>query len=118
MSQNAEALDAARQVVIDKIHSRAFFHKLAEFGIRPESDDDVNTLLHIGAKAAEHMAYAEAQQPQQSQSQFAKAAAALDNLSGQPTTPAEEDQIKEAAATLAADPEIYAAAKTILQAAS
>ena len=108
-------VQASLGVITEGVHNRAFFHKLAERGYQPKSAAEAQEMLDLSLKLAETQ---QRKQDQQSnQSKYASALAALDKMAGV-TTPGEEDQIKAAAAELAQDPEIFAAAKTLMAAAS
>jgi hypothetical protein len=96
------------------VHQRAFFHKLASHGIEPQTPKEAQDLLELAGKlrvAAEDPSVKQAMAGDDSR--FGAANAALDNLLGQEPAykqaQAQEQTvaIKQAAAHLAQDPDIY-----------
>ena len=74
-----EKIAEAQNVVFEKVYMPAFFSKLAEFGIQPETEAEASEILEIAAKVK--MAGA---QPEQSprESLLKTANAALDQILG------------------------------------
>lgn len=105
-------VDAAIDKVTADVHNRAFFHKLAQRGYQPQTEQEANDLLQLSEKLAAAQDAVASQPQQHGQSKFAHAVAALDNILGYGET-AEDARIKEAAVELTNDPEIFNAVQTL-----
>lgn len=108
------------------VHDRAFFHRLAQYGIVPQTEKEADDLRAISAKVVAASANPALQQAANQESRFAKASAALDEaladqgiMSAQQKQAAESGLSNEAQAAaweLAQDPLIFKSAE-VLQAA-
>ena len=98
-----EQLAEAHANVSRHVDHEAFFQKLASFNIIPQTQEDVNYLLHIRA----HAAQLPNEQPQPSNSPFGKVAMALDAVAAQHTSPMKQAHDARTGA--------YAAAQRLLQ---
>lgn len=112
--------DAAFNTLYDRVVVPVFFAKLASYGIQPQTREDAGHLLDIGHTLMQQDQLAKQAQADARGSFFAKAAGELRSLvSGQPAVAqaAADQWHKEAAAGLAQDPEVVAAAESMLIAA-
>jgi hypothetical protein len=116
-----EAVHQAMGVIVSGVHKRAFLHKLAQLGHLPETESEADALVALGFKLAavnpEITRPGPFVPPQPVRGKYASAVNALDEVLGTEKQ-AETDSITDAAYELASDPQIYAAALTIKQAAA
>ena len=104
---------AAYDTIIENVHKRAFFHKMAQLGHVAETVEEANSLISLGFKVAEMTAgQADPFQPQPekqagSANRFAMADEALDKMAG--VAPQPTNEASQAALSFAQDPEVYRA---------
>lgn len=113
--------EEAHAYLTREIFVPVFFQKLAEeYGVRPTSEADATRLLGMSAKMAEARERDLVKQAETHNGFLADADAGLDRVLGAygyaPVQSAEEDQIKEAAAQLAAVPDVQLAVAVFHQA--
>jgi len=101
----------AYKTIIETVDKRAFFHKMAQLGIVPETVEEADSLYNLSFKVAE---LAEQQgaspfggpQTKTGSDRFAEAHTAFDKMAG--VTPPPSNEASEAALAFAQDPSIYA----------
>lgn len=100
----------AYQTLFDNVHAQVFFGKLASYGIQPTTEKEAADLLEIAAQLRN---VDNPVKQASAQSRFGDAVSALGSVVsstpyGQKQAAIAEDQaIKQAAATLAQDPTVY-----------
>jgi hypothetical protein len=105
----------AYRLLFDQIHAPVFFEKLAERGIEPESEQEIQALLEMGANLMRSQA-AERQKQASAQGSFiVKAAQSLnvalaDRGLAPPPSESVDRVIKAASYRVAQDPSVQAAA--------
>jgi hypothetical protein len=107
----------AYRLLFDQIHAPVFFEKLAEFGIEPQSEGEMNALLKMGADLMRSESAVRQKQASARGSFILQAAQSLDEALADrglvPTPDAEFDGvIKAAAYRIAQDPAVQRAALT------
>ena len=123
-SENTLGVEEAFGNVYHGIHKRAFFHRLAQHGVVPQSEKEAEELLDMGAKVVMASANPALQQAADQESRFTKASTALnDALAEQGLIAPEEKQAAQqgdlsleaqaAAWELAQDPEIFKSAEVL-----
>lgn len=121
MHQGQQTADEqeAYNLLYNEIHAPIFFEKLAERGIVPQTEQEVDALLNMGASLMQSQAVARQKQAQAQGSFILKAAESLDaaladrGLASQ--APAVEAVIKRASYTLAKNEQVRDAALAHLQ---
>ncbi len=108
MSSLPNPQDAYNQL-FHNVHAEVFFGKLASYGIQAATEKEAADLLQLSSDLRE---FDGAEKQAAASSRFEGATAALNNITTQPTTPAQRHQaqgqaIKQAASQLAQDPSIY-----------
>ena len=101
----------AYKTIIETVDKRAFFHKMAQLGIVPETVEEADSLYSLSFKVAE---LAEQQgaslfgapQTKTGSDRFAEANTALDKMAG--VAPPASNEVAEAALAFAQDPSVYA----------
>lgn len=110
-------VQSATDTVFHGVHRRAFLHKLAQCGHRPETEAEADALVELGFKLAsadpDSVVPADPFDGQvaPAMGKYAAASADLDAVLGLSKQGGDENM--EAAFQLAQDPEIYAAALSI-----
>jgi hypothetical protein len=103
------------RLLFDQIHAPVFFEKLAEHGIEPQTEEEVNALLKMGADLMRSQALERQKQAQAQGSFILKAAQSLNGaLAERGLAPRQPDQvegvIKAAAYNVAKDERVQKAA--------
>ncbi len=114
MAANQQQLpdeQTAYETIIETVDKRAFFHKMAQLGIVPETAEEAASLYNLSFKVAELAEQRDADpfvapQTKTGSDRFAEAHTALDKMAGAASPPSNE--ASEAALAFAQDPGIYA----------
>jgi len=101
----------AYATIIETVDKRAFFHKMAQLGIVPETAEEADSLYNLSFKVAELAAQQgdspfAAPQTKTGSDRFAEAHIALDKMAG--VAPPTSNEASEAALAFAQDPNVYA----------
>lgn len=119
---NVLGVDESFANIFHGVHKRAFFHRLYQYGIEPQTEQEAEDLMGIGAKIAAAEANPALRNAAAQESRFAKASAALDDaLAGagsgyQPQAGNVSPEAQAAAWELAQDPVIFKSAQVLCEA--
>lgn len=109
-----EGVQSAYNLVMDNVHRRAFFHKLAQLRPQymPQTEEDANYLTELGLKLAVASQDADSQSIGK-QAEYSPFGAALSDLDGVLGIKQAGNDIQDAAFGMAEDPSIYDAVVTL-----